>query len=174
MGIIQQQSVWGELDETWKITRAESETTWHQLGNKEHMTWIFCFQKWKFEHLFGVTHHYMWQTEHCHTMSEATQMTCNEWFWRLIRIGIYINEFVQKAFLQCVTAVILFLFLWVIVPDLDLLKISARFVFLKSCAVNKNWLFLPFLFSVWIPPQLGQQDRPQTTTRQTTDLNRAA
>jgi len=54
---------------------------------------------------------------------------------------------------QWVTAVILFLFLWAIVPDLAL-KISARFVFLKSCAVNKNWLFLSFLFSVWIPPHV--------------------
>jgi hypothetical protein len=35
-----------------------------------------------------------------------------------------------------------------------LLKISARFIFLKSCAVNKNLLFLPLLFSEWIPPQV--------------------
>jgi hypothetical protein len=27
-------------------------------------------------------------------------------------------------------------------------------VFLKSCAVNKNRLFLPFLSSDWIPPQV--------------------
>ncbi len=47
-----------------------------------------------------------------------------------------------------------FLFLWAIVPDLDSLKISAIYFFLKSCAVNKNWLFLPFLLSEWIPPQV--------------------
>ena len=35
MRIIQQLSVWGELDDKWKIMRAESETTWHQLRNKE-------------------------------------------------------------------------------------------------------------------------------------------
>jgi hypothetical protein len=29
--------------------------------------------------------------------------------------------------------------------------ISARFVFLKKCAVNKNRLFLLFLYSKWIP-----------------------
>ena len=43
-------------------------------------------QKWKFEQIFGVTHRHMWQTEHCHTMSETTQMACNERIWRLIRI----------------------------------------------------------------------------------------
>jgi hypothetical protein len=47
-----------------------------------------------------------------------------------------------------------FVFLSAIVPDLDFLKIGFRFVFLKSCAVNKNRLFLPFLFSEWIPPQV--------------------
>ncbi len=41
---------------------------------------------------------------------------------------------------------------WAIVPDLDLLKIGSRFIFLKSCAVNKNKLFVPFLSSEWIPP----------------------
>jgi len=35
MGIIQQQSVWGKLDDKWKIMRVESETTWRQLRNKE-------------------------------------------------------------------------------------------------------------------------------------------
>jgi hypothetical protein len=40
------------------------------------------------------------------------------------------------------------------VPDLASLKILARFVFLKSCAVNKNGLFLPFLSSIEIPPQV--------------------
>ncbi len=40
------------------------------------------------------------------------------------------------------------------VPDLALLKILARFVVLKSCAVNKNGLFLPFLSSIEIPPQV--------------------
>ncbi len=29
-----------------------------------------------------------------------------------------------------------------------------QLVFLISCAVNKNRLFLPFLFSGWIPPQV--------------------
>jgi len=54
-----------------------------------------------------------------------------------------------------VPAVILFLFLWVIVPDLASLKISARFVFLKSCAVNKKKKFSAFsFFSVWIPLQV--------------------
>ena len=49
----------------------------------------------------------------------------------------------------------LFLFLWAIIPpDLDSLKILARFVFLKSCAVNKKRLFLHFLFSEWIPLQV--------------------
>ena len=58
-----------------KIMRAESETTCHPLGNKDRMTWIFCFQKWKFEQLWGVMHRHMWQTECCHTMTETTQMT---------------------------------------------------------------------------------------------------
>jgi hypothetical protein len=32
----------------------------------------------------------------------------------------------------------------------------ARFVFLKSCSINNiNRLFLPFLFSEWIPPQVS-------------------
>ena len=52
-----------------------------------------------------------------------------------------------------------FFFLLAIVPDLALLNISARFVFLKSCAVNKKRLFLPFLFSVWIPPQVRLEKR---------------
>ena len=42
------------------------------------------------------------------------------------------------------TAVILFLFLWAIFQIWLCWKIAEKFFFLKSCAVNKNWLFLPF------------------------------
>ena len=43
---------------------------------------------------------------------------------------------------------------FVIVRDIFLQRILAKFVFLKICAVNKNTLFLPFLSSEWIPPHV--------------------
>ncbi len=51
-----------------------------------------------------------------------------------------------------VPAVILFLFLWAIVPDLDSLKTWSGFAFSMCCAVNKNSLFLPFSSSERILP----------------------
>ncbi len=47
---------------------------------------------------------------------------------------------------QLVTAVILFLFLLAIVPNLDLLKIGSRFVFLQSGCRKKKDFFCLFFF----------------------------
>jgi hypothetical protein len=40
------------------------------IGNRERIAWIFCFRKWKFQQINGVTLSQMWQSGHCHTMSE--------------------------------------------------------------------------------------------------------
>ena len=64
------------------------------IGNKERIPWIFCFWKWKFQQINGVTLSQMWQSGHCHTMSEKTQMTDDEKIWRLIRIRI--RQFIHK------------------------------------------------------------------------------
>ncbi len=54
------------------------------------------------------------------------------------------------------TAVIIFLFLLAIVPNLDSLKIGSRFVFLQSgCRKKKN--FSVFSFSERVPPQVDPE-----------------
>ncbi len=67
MGIIQQQSVWGKLDEKWNIWERSKRQQSTEQGASDLNLLLPEVEVWKF---FGVTHHHMWQTEQQNTQCQ--------------------------------------------------------------------------------------------------------
>ncbi len=98
MGIVQQQSVQGELDETWKIMRAEWRDNKELIGEQGLSDFYLLLPELEVWKLFEVTHCHMWQTEQQNTRWQKQQK------WPVMNLAAYRNSYRNQIISEKITS----------------------------------------------------------------------